>query len=69
MGIPDTLLRDRMTVMHRGQAGGTAAALAIKNGVPPRELSVKLLRKKLLHDGFYLGDSARFKELGRTPPR
>ena len=62
--IPDTLLRGRMMVMHMGQAGGTAAALAIKSGVTPRELSVPLLQQQLLCDGFYLGDRARLKELG-----
>ena len=63
-GIPDTLLRSRMTVMHMGQAGGTAAALTVKNGVTPKELNVKMLQQKLLQDGFYLGDNARLKELG-----
>ena len=63
-GIPDTLLRSRMTVMHMGQAGGTAAALAVKNGVTPRELNVKTLQQKLLYDSFYLGDHERLKELG-----
>jgi len=63
-GIPDTLLRARMMVMHMGQAGGTAAALAVKNGVTPKELNVKMLQQKLLHDGFCLGDDARLKELG-----
>jgi len=67
-GIPDTLLRARMMVMHMGQAGGTAAALAVKSGVIPRELNVRLLQQKLLHDGFYLGDSARLKELGLHSP-
>jgi len=62
--IPDSLLRGRMLVMHVGQVGGTAAALAVRNGVQPRELEVKLLQKKLLEDGFYLGDADRLKELG-----
>ena len=62
-GIPDTLLRSRMTVMHMGQVGGTAAALAVKNGVTPKDLNVKTLQQKLLEDGFYLGDCARLKAL------
>lgn len=62
--IPDTILRARMMVMHMGQAGGTAAALAVKDGVSPRELTVRRLQEKLLHDGFYLGDDARLQELG-----
>jgi hypothetical protein len=52
-----------MTVMHMGQVGGTAAALAVKNGVTPKDLNVKTLQQKLLEDGFYLGDCARLKAL------
>ena len=63
-GIPDTLLRDRMTVMHMGQVGGLAAGLAITRGTSPRELEVKLLQQKLLGEGFFLGDEARLEELG-----
>ena len=62
--IPDTLLRGRMMVMHMGQAGGTAAALAVKNRVAPRELDVKELQGTLLEAGFYLGDRSRLRELG-----
>jgi len=62
--IPDTLLRSRPMVMHMGQAGGTAAALAVKNHVTPRELNVKELQETLLDEGFYPGDRARLKELG-----
>ena len=62
--IPDTLLRARMMVMHMGQAGGAAAALAVRDGVSPRELNVRGLQEKLLHEGFYLGDGARLRELG-----
>ena len=63
-GIPDTLLRNRQAVMHMGQAAGTAAALAIKNGVSPREVNVKHLQIKLLEAGFHLGNEDRLKELG-----
>ena len=62
--IPDSLLRGRMLVMHVGQVGGTAAALAVRNGVQPRALEVQLLQRKLLEDGFYLGDAVRLKQLG-----
>jgi len=62
--IPDTLLRSRIAVMHNGQAGGTAAALAVKNHVTPKELNVKELQETLLDAGFYLGNRARLKELG-----
>ena len=50
--------------MHNGQVGGTAAALAVKSAATPRELDVKTLQKKLLDDGFRLGDDARLKGLG-----
>ena len=63
-GIPDTLLRDRMTVMHMGQAGGLAAALAVQRDTTLRELDVKLLQERLLGEGFFLGDRARLEQLG-----
>jgi len=64
--IPDTLLRGRTLVMHVGQVGGTAAALAAKGDVLPSQLDVKALQKQLLADGYYLGDAARLEELGLT---
>jgi len=63
-GIPDTLLRNRMTVKIMGQACGTAAALAARKGLSPKEIDVKQLQKLLLDAGFYLGDKQRLKELG-----
>ena len=38
-----------------GEAAGTAAALAAKAGVRPRDLDVKLLRRTLEKNGVYLG--------------
>ena len=38
-----------------GQAAGTAAALAMQNGLMPREVDVKLLQDRLEADGAYLG--------------
>jgi len=67
-GIPDTLLRARMMVMHMGQAGGTAAALAARAGLTPRQLDVTKLQQQLLNDGFHLGDTARLEELGLQAP-
>ena len=61
---PDTLLRIRCMVMHMGEAGGTAAALAVKEGVLPRELNVKLLQEALLDAGYWLGNLERLRELG-----
>jgi len=63
-GIPDTIIRGRTKAMHMGQVGGTAAALAARNGVTPRDLDTRDLQHALLAAGFYLGDEARLKELG-----
>ena len=50
--------------IYMGQAGGTAAAMCAKSGVEPRDLNVEELQKKLLAEGFYLGDEKRLAELG-----
>ena len=62
--IPDTLIRARMAAMHMGHVTGTAAALAVHSGREPRQIDVKELQRRLLDQGFYLGDSARLNELG-----
>lgn len=62
--IPDTLLRIREGVMYMGQAGGTAAAMAAREGIDPRDVDVKALQRKLLQMGVFLGDEIRLKELG-----
>ena len=61
--IPDTLLRVREAVMYMGQAGGTAAAMAAKNRINPRDIDIKKLQNKLLAAGFHLGDEDRLKKL------
>ncbi len=38
-----------------GQAAGTAAALALQQGLPPRDLPVAALQQQLQSDGAYLG--------------
>jgi hypothetical protein len=65
-GRPDTLLRNRMAVKVMGQAGGTAAALAARSGLPPRDLDIRALQRSLLDQGFYLGDKRRLEELDLT---
>jgi len=60
---PDTLLRQRDGLMYIAQAGGTAAAMAAKQEINPRDIDVKQLQKKLLAAGYYLGDEKRLKEL------
>ena len=62
-GIPDTLLRNRMSVMHMGQACGAAAALAAVSNVTLRKLDIKELQRRLLDTGFYLGNRERLREL------
>ena len=60
------ILRTRQGCMTMGQAGGTAAALAAREGVTPRRLDVRELQQELLRAGFFLGDEARLRELGLT---
>ncbi len=62
--VPDTLLRARESMMFMGQAGGTAAAMAAREGIQPRQLQVKALQQKLLQVGVFLGDATRLAELG-----
>ncbi|MBQ2162463.1 MAG: FAD-dependent oxidoreductase, partial [Bacteroidales bacterium] len=40
--------------MCLGEAAGKAAALCARDGVQPRELDVRKLRKALLDEGVYL---------------
>ena len=61
--IPDTLLRNRPSVMHMGQVGGMAAALAVQEKTDPGDIDVKELQRRLLGEGFYLGNADRLKEL------
>ena len=61
---PDTLLRGAHMVPHMGQAAGAAAALAVGEGVTPRQINVKSLQKHLFAEGFYLGDGKRLRDLG-----
>ena len=61
--IPDTLLRQRLSVMHMGQAGGIAAAMAARQNRSPRDLDIRELQGSLLDAGFYLGNRSRLKEL------
>ena len=57
LGAPDTIetLRLITPCMTNGEAAGTAAAMAAKAGVHPRDLDVKALRKALAAAGAYLG--------------
>jgi len=60
---PGSLMRARPVMMQMGEAAGTAAALAARGAVTPRELDVCTLQLALLDAGFHLGDRSRLKEL------
>ena len=51
-------------LMTLGEVIGEAAALCVKSGTTPSTLVVKALQKKLLAQGYFLGDKARLKQLG-----
>jgi len=40
-----------------GEAAGTASALALQEGVPPRQVPIPWLRQTLAEHGAYLGPS------------
>jgi len=60
----DPSIRGRGTMILLGQAAGIAAALATRDGVPPKRLDVKKLQRALLKEGFFLGGEERLKALG-----
>jgi hypothetical protein len=59
----DPQIRARVNLLAWGHIAGLAAALAIKNKVTPRNINVKELQKKMLKEGYYLGDEKRLEEL------
>jgi hypothetical protein len=42
-----------------GEAAGTAAAIALKDGVKPRKADIKKVQKKLLEQGVWLPNEVR----------
>jgi len=50
--------RGMVPCTHWGQAAGTAAAIAVKNGISPRNVDVQLLRKTLEEQGANLDKKA-----------
>jgi len=57
-------LRMRWLMFMTGQAVGTAAAMAAKETIPPSEIDVSLLRRKLFEAGFPMSESKeRLQEL------
>jgi hypothetical protein len=57
IGAPDTIdtLRLITPCMTTGEAAGMAAAMSAKQGIHPRDLDVKSLRKALADAGAFLG--------------
>ena len=57
--------RARCNMLLNGQAAGVAAALCVKDRVPPRDLDVKKLQKVLVHElDCPLAEEERLRELG-----
>ena len=63
-GHDPTGMRARPLVMVLGQAAGVAAELAIESDTRVKRVNRRELQRRLLADGFHLGDSARLHELG-----
>ena len=60
----DPGVRARAVMMAIGEVAGTAAALAVRDGVEPRNLDVRKLQRELLSQGYLLGEPERLRELG-----
>ena len=58
------LLRTRPNCILQGHAAGLAAAVARQAGRSIRSVSMPDLQRRLLREGFHLGDAARHRELG-----
>jgi hypothetical protein len=52
-----------------GQAAGTAAALAVAEGVEPRDVPARWLQETLVKSGAYLGESVNRRIESGEPPR
>ena len=63
-GHDPTGMRARPLVMVLGQAAGVAATLAIESNTTVKGVERRELQRRLLADGFHLGDAARLRELG-----
>lgn len=50
--------------MVLGQAAGVAAALAVESNATVKGVDRRELQRRLLADGFHLGDAVRLRELG-----
>ncbi len=52
-----SFLREIPQCWLSGQAAGVAAALAVNEGLPPRQLDVRMIQRELLRQGAYLSPS------------
>lgn len=60
--------RQRYSAQQMGQVAGTAAALAARAGVSPRDLDIRILQKTLLAARHHIAPPERLRQLGLTPP-
>ena len=63
-GHDPTGMRARPLVMVLGQAAGVAATLATESNTTVKGVERRELQRRLLADGFHLGDADRLRELG-----
>lgn len=56
-------MRIRVSMMALGHAAGLAAAMCVCDDTSTSNIDIKKLQKKLIEQGFYLGDNKRLKEL------
>ena len=63
-GHDPTGMRSRPSIMALGEATGIAAALAARPGATPKTLTVNLLQREMLKQGYFLGDADRLVVLG-----
>jgi len=61
---PRGLVRGQIPCYVLGQAGGIAAAVAVKSDTSAREVDIREVQRELLKQNVYLGDPDRLAELG-----
>ena len=60
----DPATRARIVQFHLGEVAGIAAAFCAASGQTPRRMDVKRLQRRLIEEGFTLGNQKRLQELG-----
>jgi len=50
--------------MLQGHAAGIAAAMSAESGRPARSIPMREFQRRLLRDGFFIGDKSRLQEMG-----